>query len=88
MTELRLNLFGTPRLEREGARVEIDTRKALALLAYLASTQQQPPCSQKVKRCSTAPVIVGCAFTFNTTQVGWRKPWANLRAPKQCTGKG
>ncbi len=32
-------LFGAPRLEREGAPVELDTRKALALLAYLALTR-------------------------------------------------
>jgi predicted ATPase/DNA-binding SARP family transcriptional activator len=35
-----LFLFGAPRLERGGAPVEIDTRKALALFAYLAVTRQ------------------------------------------------
>jgi len=34
----RLSLFGTPRLTREGKKVKMDTRKAIALLAYLALT--------------------------------------------------
>ncbi len=34
-----LFLFGAPRLERNGAPVELDTRKALALIAYLALTR-------------------------------------------------
>lgn len=36
MSELRLYLFGAPRLQREGKPIHIDTWKALALLAYLA----------------------------------------------------
>ncbi|MBI4790309.1 MAG: AAA family ATPase [Chloroflexi bacterium] len=35
-----LFLLGAPRLERHGQRVEMDTRKALALVAYLALTRQ------------------------------------------------
>ncbi len=35
-----LFLFGAPRLERDGKPVEIDTRKAFALIAYLAVTRQ------------------------------------------------
>jgi predicted ATPase/DNA-binding SARP family transcriptional activator/Tfp pilus assembly protein PilF len=38
--KLRLYLFGAPRIEREGAPVEVGRRKALALLAYLAATRQ------------------------------------------------
>ncbi len=41
MVTLRLYLLGSPRLERNGAVVEMDTRKALALLAYLAVTSQE-----------------------------------------------
>jgi predicted ATPase/DNA-binding SARP family transcriptional activator/Flp pilus assembly protein TadD len=37
---LALYLFGAPRIEREGAPVEVGRRKALALLAYLAATRQ------------------------------------------------
>ncbi len=37
---LRVFLFGTPRVELNGARVEISRRKAIALLAYLAVTGQ------------------------------------------------
>jgi hypothetical protein len=33
-------LLGLPRIERDGVRVEVDTRKALALAAYLARTAQ------------------------------------------------
>lgn len=35
---IRLYLFGAPRLERDGLPVTTDTRKAIALLAYLAVT--------------------------------------------------
>jgi DNA-binding SARP family transcriptional activator len=33
---LAIYLLGPPRLERDGQPVEVDTRKAIALLAYLA----------------------------------------------------
>jgi DNA-binding SARP family transcriptional activator/tetratricopeptide (TPR) repeat protein len=36
MAELRVALLGPPRVERDGAPIEVDTRKAIALLAYLA----------------------------------------------------
>lgn len=36
MPQLNLFLLGPPRLEREGRLVEVDTRKAIALMAYLA----------------------------------------------------
>lgn len=40
MAELKLFLFGSPRLERGGDAVDLETRKAMALLAYLAVTGQ------------------------------------------------
>jgi DNA-binding SARP family transcriptional activator len=43
MPDLRLYLLGSPRLERDGAVAAMDTRKALALLAYLAVTRQEHP---------------------------------------------
>src|SRR5215208_644779 len=36
MAELRIALLGPPRVERDGTPIEVDTRKAIALLAYLA----------------------------------------------------
>jgi DNA-binding SARP family transcriptional activator/predicted ATPase len=36
MAELRIALLGPPRVERDGAPIEVDTRKAIALLAFLA----------------------------------------------------
>ncbi len=36
MADLHLHFFGPPRIERSGAPVELDTRKAVAALAYLA----------------------------------------------------
>jgi DNA-binding SARP family transcriptional activator/tetratricopeptide (TPR) repeat protein len=36
MAELRIALLGPPRVERDGVPIEVDTRKAIALLAYLA----------------------------------------------------
>jgi TolB-like protein/DNA-binding SARP family transcriptional activator len=38
MSELRIMLFGPPRIERDGAPVDLGRRKALALTAYLAAT--------------------------------------------------
>ncbi|HWQ13722.1 MAG TPA: AAA family ATPase [Roseiflexaceae bacterium] len=40
MPRLNLYLLGAPRVERDGAPVEVDTRKAIALVAYLAVTDQ------------------------------------------------
>jgi len=41
MSRLALFLLGPPRIERDGVLVDVDTRKAIALLAYLAITRQQ-----------------------------------------------
>jgi DNA-binding SARP family transcriptional activator/Tfp pilus assembly protein PilF len=41
MPTLTICLLGPPRIERDGAPVTVDTRKAIALLAYLAATRQQ-----------------------------------------------
>ncbi|MDQ3646323.1 MAG: AAA family ATPase [Actinomycetota bacterium] len=38
-SRLTMRLFGPPRVEADGAPVEVDTRKATALLAYLATTE-------------------------------------------------
>jgi predicted ATPase/DNA-binding SARP family transcriptional activator len=40
MPELTVSLLGPPRVERDGVPVEVDTRKATALLAYLAVSGQ------------------------------------------------
>jgi WD40 repeat protein/DNA-binding SARP family transcriptional activator len=40
VSNLKLFLLGPPRLERDGEPLEIDARKSLALLAYLAVTEQ------------------------------------------------
>ncbi|HEX6797536.1 MAG TPA: AAA family ATPase [Ktedonobacterales bacterium] len=40
MPDLVFSLLGPPRIERDGAPVGVDTRKAIALLAYLAVTGQ------------------------------------------------
>ena len=42
MTQLRLLLLGSPRLERGDQILEVDTRKATALLAYLALSGERP----------------------------------------------
>jgi DNA-binding SARP family transcriptional activator len=41
MSELALFLLGSPRIVLDGMTVDADTRKAIALLTYLAVTQQQ-----------------------------------------------
>ncbi len=40
MSELALFLLGPPRIERDGVLLNVDTRKAIALIAYLAVTKQ------------------------------------------------
>ena len=40
MYRLRLLFLGSPRAERDGEPIEVDTRKAIALLAYLAVTAE------------------------------------------------
>ena len=40
MSEISLFLFGAPRIERDGAPMDMDTRKAVALVAYLAIEDQ------------------------------------------------
>jgi DNA-binding SARP family transcriptional activator/predicted ATPase len=41
MPRLSIRLLGTPRLERDGQPVSVDTRKATALLAYVAVTKER-----------------------------------------------
>src|SRR6266568_2645873 len=41
MSVLSVCLFGPPRIEIDGTAISVDTRKALALIAYLATTRQQ-----------------------------------------------
>src|SRR5215472_6999526 len=41
MSRLALYLFGPPHMERDGLPITTDTRKAIALLAYLAVTRQR-----------------------------------------------
>ena len=41
MSRLALFLLGPPRIERDGVLINVDTRKAIALLAYLAVTHQR-----------------------------------------------
>ena len=40
MSKIALHLLGSPRIERDGVTVHVDTRKATALIAYLAATGQ------------------------------------------------
>ncbi len=45
MSRLALSLLGPPRIERDGMFIDVDTRKAIALIAYLAhplDAQQSP----------------------------------------------
>jgi predicted ATPase/DNA-binding SARP family transcriptional activator len=41
MSQLDIHLFGSPRISYNGEAIEIDTRKAVAMLAYLAVTGQR-----------------------------------------------
>jgi len=53
MALLKLVVFGSPRLERDGRPIELNLRKALALLVYLAVSGQAH--SQKPPIVSLAP---------------------------------
>src|SRR5436305_15047193 len=41
MSRLAVSVLGTPRIERESILIDVDTRKAIALIAYLAVSQQR-----------------------------------------------
>jgi DNA-binding SARP family transcriptional activator len=41
MAHLALYLLGAPRIERDGAAIDVDTRKAIALIAFLAVTRER-----------------------------------------------
>jgi len=41
MSRLMICLFGPPRIERDGAPIDLETRKAVALVAYLAITDKR-----------------------------------------------
>ena len=41
MTQLTIYLLGSPRFERNGENLNLDTRKASALIAYLAIAKQR-----------------------------------------------
>ena len=41
MSQLEIRLFGSPAIMVDGTLIEVDTRKAIALLAYLAVTHQR-----------------------------------------------
>ncbi len=41
MAHLALSLLGTPRIERDGVSIEVDTRKAIALIAFLAVSRER-----------------------------------------------
>src|SRR5947209_7771678 len=43
MARLTIHLLGPPRIERDGIPIAVDTRKATALLAYLAVAGQPQP---------------------------------------------
>ena len=40
MSTLSLTLFGSPQIEHDGQPIKVNTRKAIALAAYLAITNQ------------------------------------------------
>ena len=78
MSHLALYLFGTPRIERDGAAVTVERRKSLALLAYLAVTGQ--PHSRYV---SATPL--GVDFDDERAPAGLRRSLVDLNA---TLGKG
>ena len=63
MAKLALHLLGPPRLERDGEPLQFDTRKIMALVAYLAVSSQEMEGAQnsrerhvRTTRCTRAKV--------------------------------
>lgn len=70
---LRLHLLGPPRIERDGRAVETDTRKAVALLAYLAVTQAY-------QSRDTLAVLLWPEMDDQRARAGLRRTLSSLRA--------
>jgi len=83
---LRVTLFGSPRIERDGVEVRFDTRKAVALLAVLAVTGREhsrdslaamlwPDIDRSraraaLRRTLSVTAVIGPALTLEADRVG------------------
>ena len=82
MSELKLRLFGEPQLEYQGKRLNLDRRKAFALLAYLALAKHRQ------KRDFLATFLLGvfvpkpATFDLGAMATAWEvsdpKPFARI----------
>ena len=79
MPNLRYTFFGAPRLERDGSPVEVDTRKAIALLAYLAVTGQP-------QRRDTLAALLWPEYSQSRARAGLRRTLSSLN--KALNGEG
>ena len=79
MPNLCYTFFGAPRLERDGSPVEVDTRKAIALLAYLAVTEQP-------QRRDTLAALLWPEYSQTRARAGLRRTLSSLN--KALDGEG
>ncbi len=79
MPNLRFTFFGAPQLERDGSPVEVDTRKAIALLAYLAVTGQP-------QRRDTLAALLWPEYSQSRARAGLRRTLSALN--KALAGEG
>ena len=79
MPNLRFTFFGAPQLLRDGFPIEVDTRKAIALLAYLAVTGQP-------QRRDTLAALLWPEYSQSKARAGLRRTLSSLN--KALDGEG
>jgi DNA-binding SARP family transcriptional activator len=79
MPNLRFTFFGSPQLLRDGFPIEVDTRKAIALLAYLAVSGQP-------QRRDTLAALLWPEYSQSKARAGLRRTLSTLN--KALGGKG
>jgi DNA-binding SARP family transcriptional activator/predicted ATPase len=79
MPNLRFTFFGAPQLLRDGLPIEVDTRKAIALLAYLAVSGQP-------QRRDTMAALLWPEYSQSKARAGLRRTLSSLN--KALGGEG
>ena len=93
MSGLRFFVLGSPRLERDGQRIEVERRKALALLVYLALTDQDqqrdrlaalfwPEYDQTSARAALRRTLFSLTKALSPDQVDANREWIGLGGMK------
>src|SRR5579872_678877 len=73
MARIRVSLLGHPLIERDGAAIQVDTRKAIALLAYLV-TENRP------QSRDTLAALLWSEYDDRRARAALRRTLSTLRA--------